>query len=231
MDGRALIRLRIAFVLLAAALLAPLGLLARSMEARLEAQRRLRHEIVAERIFDEMERELTALLATESARPSDAYSAASTRVENWAPFVVGYFTRDAAGVHVVAQSQMDDARSARLLRALPSSRVSSAEPQPPHQLHPRANERVVGLEESELGGLAKEKLELAPRRSEKKRFEAEAKSSTTSVVADKPLGERAPAAEILKQLNRGGGEREKVQRKLDSKRGATTSADPLADSW
>src|SRR4051794_27330780 len=79
-DGRALTRLRIAFVLLAAALLAPLALLARSMELRFEAQRRLRHEIVAERIFDEMERELTALLATESARPTEAYNAASTRV-------------------------------------------------------------------------------------------------------------------------------------------------------
>ncbi|HTU58807.1 MAG TPA: hypothetical protein VMF89_10245, partial [Polyangiales bacterium] len=106
MDGRALTRLRIAFLLLGAALLVPLALLLRSVDSRLEAQRRLRHELVAERIFDEMEGELTALLSREEARPSDAYVGAGTRVENWAPFVVGYFTRDARGAQIVAKPQL-----------------------------------------------------------------------------------------------------------------------------
>ena len=114
MDRRALTRLRLAFLLLGAALLVPLGLLLRSVDARLEAQRRLRHELVAERIFDEMEGELTALLAREDARPSAAYAATSTRVENWAPFVVGYFTRDARGVQIVAKPQLEAARVNRL---------------------------------------------------------------------------------------------------------------------
>jgi colicin import membrane protein len=113
-DRRALTRLRIAFLLLGAALLVPLGWLLRSVDARLEAQRRLRHELVAERIFDEMEGELTALLAREDARPSAAYAATSTRVENWAPFVVGYFTRDARGVQIVAKPQLEAARVSRL---------------------------------------------------------------------------------------------------------------------
>jgi hypothetical protein len=226
-DGRALTRLRIAFVLLAAALLAPLALLARSMETRLEAQRRLRHEIVAERIFDEMERELTALLATESARPTDAYKASSTRVEHWAPFVVGYFTRDAAGVHIVAQSQIDGTRSARLLRALGPSQV------PPEPAKPAPDR--VGVEAPEVVGLVQE---LAPSygKLEKKLSRPRAALPNDEAPADKALGERAPAAAILKQLNRGGDEREKVQRKLDSKRRDATrdssQDDPLADySW
>jgi hypothetical protein len=117
-DRRALIRLRIAFLLLAAALLVPLGLLVRSVDARLEAQRRLRHELVAERIFDEMERELTALLQHENARPSAAYADTGTRVENWAPFVVGYFTRDARDAQIIAKPQLAPERVKRLEAAL-----------------------------------------------------------------------------------------------------------------
>ena len=56
MDNAALKRLRLGFVLLGVLLLAPLYFVLRTTEARLEAQRRLRHEIVAARIFDEMDR-------------------------------------------------------------------------------------------------------------------------------------------------------------------------------
>lgn len=221
MDRRALTRLRLAFVLLAAALLLPLALLARSMEARLEAQRRLRHEIVAERIFDEMERELTSLLEIESARPTEAYSAASTRVERWAPFVVGYYTRDAAGVHIVAQSQIDGTRAARLWRALGPDAL--------------AKEQVEGSETPALGGAEdarerKDLEEVAPSvalEDKNQAPSATAAPTKSKAAADKALTGRAPAAAILKQLNRGGDEREKVQRKLESKR-RDTMDDPLA---
>jgi hypothetical protein len=196
------------------------------MEARLEAQRRLRHEIVAERIFDEMERELTALLATESARPSDAYSASSTRVEHWAPFVVGYFTRDAAGIHIVAQSQIDPARSARLVRALGPSRLATEQP--------KAAQSLGDVEAADFDRLQRKDRATTPSAvpllREKKLSEPEAALPKAEAPADKPLGERAPAAAILKQLNRSGDEREKVQRKLDSKRrDAARDDDPLAD--
>lgn len=102
MHTSSLTRLRAGFLLLAAALL----FLLRSVEARLEALRRLRHEIVAERILDEMERELTELLAREGERPTSAYDATSTRVETWAPFVVGYFRRDEQQLHVIAREQL-----------------------------------------------------------------------------------------------------------------------------
>ncbi|MEO8183611.1 MAG: hypothetical protein ABI895_32670 [Deltaproteobacteria bacterium] len=106
-----------AFLALAAVLLTPLGFLFLAIEGRVEAQRRLRHEVVAERIFDELERELTAVLAAESARPSSAYDE-PTRSEAWAPFVVGYFKIGAAGVELLARSQLDSERMARLTAAL-----------------------------------------------------------------------------------------------------------------
>jgi hypothetical protein len=114
---RPLTRLRLWFVALGVLLLTPLGFLLDAVDERVEAQRRLRHEVVAERIFDELERELTALLDAESARPSAAYDE-PTRVEAWAPYVVGYFKLGAAGVELLARDQIDAARSARLTAAL-----------------------------------------------------------------------------------------------------------------
>jgi hypothetical protein len=101
-DGRTLTRLRLAFVALGVVLLLPLALLVRSAAERLEEQRKLKHEVVAERIFDEMERELVALLERERARSSDAYAATNTRPETWAPFMVGYFVHDGANARVTA---------------------------------------------------------------------------------------------------------------------------------
>jgi hypothetical protein len=113
-----LTRLRVGFVVLGAALLLPLFFVLRQAEARLEEQRRLRHEIVAERIFDEMERDLSTLLEAERSRPSSAYDAPSTRVAAWAPFVVGYFTRDRQGLRLLAPDQLAAARALRLQGAL-----------------------------------------------------------------------------------------------------------------
>jgi hypothetical protein len=115
--GRPLTRLRLWFVALGVLLLTPLGFLLDAVGERVEAQRRLRHEVVAERIFDELERELTALIDAESARPSAAYGE-PTRVDAWAPYVVGYFKLGAAGVELLARDQLGAARSARLTAAL-----------------------------------------------------------------------------------------------------------------
>ena len=112
-------RLRAAFVALGVVLLGALYLLLSSALARLDRQRELRHEVVAERIFDELERELTAHLIVESERPSEAYDAVSTSPEAWAPFVVGYFTVS-DGYRVVAREQLEGARVERLERALAS---------------------------------------------------------------------------------------------------------------
>ena len=124
-----LTRLRLAFVGLGAVLLAPLGFLLDAVDERIEAQRRLRHEVVAERIFDELERELTALLAAESARPSSAYDEA-TRVDAWAPFVVGYFKASPGHVELLAADQLDAARAARLHEALGALESQRGQPRP-----------------------------------------------------------------------------------------------------
>jgi hypothetical protein len=116
-DGRTLTRLRVAFVALGVALLLPLALLVRAASARLEEQRRLKHEVVAERIFDEMERELAALLERERARSSDAYAATNTRPETWAPFVVGYFVSDRGGARVTAGDLLTAQRAAAVSSA------------------------------------------------------------------------------------------------------------------
>jgi hypothetical protein len=112
-----LARLRLAFLLLGVLLLVPLALLLAAANERLEAQRLLRHQVVAERIFDELERELTLLLESESQRPSSAY-AQNTSVSAWAPFIVGYFTADSSGTRYVAEDQLEAVRRARLDRAL-----------------------------------------------------------------------------------------------------------------
>lgn len=121
MQLRPLTRLRVAFVALGAVLLAPLGFLLSAVDDRIQAQRRLRHDVVAERIFDELERELTAVLESESARPSAAYGE-PTRIEAWAPFVVGYFKLSselaAAGPELLARAQLDETRVRRLTEVL-----------------------------------------------------------------------------------------------------------------
>ncbi|MBN1606686.1 MAG: hypothetical protein JW940_08630 [Polyangiaceae bacterium] len=112
-----LTRLRLGFLVLGALLLGPLGLLWSTANQRLETQRRLRHEVVGERIFDELERELTDLLDRESRRPSLAYDA-PTSADSWAPFVVGYFTVGRAGPEVLAKSELAPERRRRMAWAL-----------------------------------------------------------------------------------------------------------------
>lgn len=120
---RSITRLRLGFLTLGAALLLPLFLLLLTVEQRLEAQRKLRHEVVAERIFDELERELTALLDRESARSSADYDAGDTQASSWAPFVLGYFVQSAApgSPRLLAEAQLDPTRKQRVEQAIAQS--------------------------------------------------------------------------------------------------------------
>jgi hypothetical protein len=67
-------RFRLLFVIVAAALLAPAALLARRALESVEIERAARHQTVAERVFDEMERALSGFLATEEQRPFGHYA-------------------------------------------------------------------------------------------------------------------------------------------------------------
>jgi hypothetical protein len=115
----ALNRLRLAFLGIGALLLLPLGLLAHSVTARLEAQRRLRHEVVAERIFDELERELTTVLMQEFARPS--YDSPSMRVDDAPAYVLGYFTSPGGRLELLgseARTESKDEKARRVRWAI-----------------------------------------------------------------------------------------------------------------
>jgi signal transduction histidine kinase len=98
-------RIRIALLLLALALLAPIGLLTWRALSGLAYERAVRHQAVAERAFEEMERTLSEFLAREEARPSSQwgfYLAESGERSPLArpfaePFVVGAFEIDADG--------------------------------------------------------------------------------------------------------------------------------------
>jgi signal transduction histidine kinase len=104
-------RLRILFALVAAALLVTTALLARRALRSVELERRARHESVAERLFDEMERALSGFLAAEEERAIGQYAyeytppgepPGSLRRSPLAeppalPFVIGYFQIDPDG--------------------------------------------------------------------------------------------------------------------------------------
>src|SRR5579862_1291573 len=106
-------RFRLLFLALGVALVVPLLLLVRRALDSVESERRTRHEAVAERVFDEMERALSAVLAREEERPFGQYGfyyappgqlagqptvARSPLAEPpELPFVVGYFQIDPDG--------------------------------------------------------------------------------------------------------------------------------------
>jgi signal transduction histidine kinase len=119
--GGPLPRLRVAFVAVAVAVLAAVGVLLQSALARLDDQRRLRHRMVAERVFDEVERELSSLLEHESKRPSAAYDAQDTDVDRWSSFVVGYYRLEPE-LRVVAEVQLGQERAGRVRAAVRSVR-------------------------------------------------------------------------------------------------------------
>ncbi len=113
----ALGKLRLAFGGLAAVLLLTVFGLLQSAIARLEEQRLFRHQVVAERVFDEAERELSSLLQHEAMRPSSAYDAVDTDPTRWGRFVVGYYRRDPA-LALVAEARLSTDRAARVRRAV-----------------------------------------------------------------------------------------------------------------
>lgn len=115
--GAPLAKLRWGFIALGVALLLTVSGLMRSAISRLDEQRQLRHQMVAERVFDEAEREIGSLLRHEAQRPSSAYDASDTDPRRWSPFIVGYYRRDAS-VHVLAEQRLDGKRAQRLRDAV-----------------------------------------------------------------------------------------------------------------
>jgi hypothetical protein len=182
-----LTRLRLGFLVLGALLLGPLGLLWSTANQRLETQRRLRHEVVGERIFDELERELTDLLDREARRPSLAYDT-PTRPDAWAPFVVGYFTAGRAEPEILAQSELAPERRQRMAWAIAQwqKRFGTTGPVPERSLETRPE-----------GAKAERAVLPAPP------APAPAVSPKSASAVERPSVPRT-SPDILRQLNRAG---------------------------
>ncbi len=86
-------RLRVLFAISALVLLAPIGLLVQRSLDSLAVEERMQQLVVAERIFDEMERGLSVLLADEEAQPVENYDTGG--VDQHEPFIVSRFLLDA----------------------------------------------------------------------------------------------------------------------------------------
>ena len=69
-----------------------------------ERARLLRHQLVAERLFDSMERELTTLLSTEEARPVVAYQADEGLLVEQPDHIIGWFQIDPEGAFTVPRA-------------------------------------------------------------------------------------------------------------------------------
>jgi signal transduction histidine kinase len=121
--NKGLWHLRAAFATLAIAIVLTVVGLLQSAETRFEAQRLYRHRVVADRVFDEAEREISALLQHEATRPSAAYDSIDTDPERWGRFVVGYYTRGPS-LRLVAADKLAPERAARIREA-----VRSAQPE------------------------------------------------------------------------------------------------------
>jgi signal transduction histidine kinase len=145
-------QLKIAFLALGVLLLASVLILLHSALSRLDEQRNLRQRMVAERVFDEVEREIGTVLQHEAERPSAAYDAVDRRdasqerdatdPSRWSRFVAGYYRRDPL-LQLVAEASLSRERAEALRELL--ERVE------PELVAARANieeERVRGGDDS-----------------------------------------------------------------------------------
>jgi signal transduction histidine kinase len=112
-----LARVSLAFAALGLVLVSCVVALLAGAIARLEEQRALRHRMVAERVFDEVEREIGSVLQHEATRPSEAYDSVATEPARWSRFVVGYYRRDPELI-LLAEPALGAERAARLREAL-----------------------------------------------------------------------------------------------------------------
>ena len=119
-------KIRVTFLLLAVALLLPLALLVRGAFQSVGEERELRHQAIAERIFDEMERELTTFLRREEERSVEqvALLASGRSGTLDEPFIEGYFELHADG-SFDAWPETSRERAAEFLKSLGQERESN----------------------------------------------------------------------------------------------------------
>ena len=112
-------RIRFVFLLLAAVLLVPMGLLVQRALESVALERRVSHRAVAERLVDEMERELSRFLRSEDERKVDdeRFTGAAVGGDD---VVLGWFQVDSGGSFAQARTTgaVDAALEALVTRGL-----------------------------------------------------------------------------------------------------------------
>ena len=204
-----LTRLRAGFLLLAVTLLAPTALLVQRALAGVATEREARQRAVAERIFDEMERALSELVAREEARSVDAWRADSDdRLASLPeePFVLGYFQVEPDGRLSTPLAPRDTA-ALRVAAAWFEAR----------ELRDEADRRV----EAQAPGTTVQLGERDPLR-------ARGDPGAGAPAAGAPKASTESAYEALQSLNRGASVRAARERKLVAAAPAESAARPLA---
>src|SRR5262245_60603223 len=132
-------RFRLLFVAVAAALLVPAALLSRRALWSVEIEQGARHQSVAERLFDEMERALSGFLSAEEQRPFGHYEREYTPAGEppgatarspladppTLPFVIGYFQRDPDGSIELPAERSPPQATTEITRAIDAYLASS----------------------------------------------------------------------------------------------------------
>jgi signal transduction histidine kinase len=206
-------RLRLAIVALALALAVPVARLVARALASVELERRVTHQAVAARAFDEMERELSAFLEREEARSFEDWMRpeASPGTE----FVIARFEIQPDGALRVAPSGRDPLASDALAKL-----VRRAWPEQERREH-----------EARLDDLAKKKeaLAQAPGTTVPLAQDALASENKPMLAPPSARSERGTAYEALASLNRAAEERASKQAaKLERDESYSSSARPRA---
>jgi len=193
-------RLRVALALLAAALLVPSALLVERALSGVAAEETARHRAVAERVFDEMERTLSDLVAREEARPVEAWDPTSeARLTELPaePFVLGYFQIGPDGsVTSPAARDGDAVRAAARSIASAAGRDAPAAGEGKREQAPGTTLSLEEMKPSALRALGSVE-----------------KDEKSSVQAASPPAPKS-AYDALSSLNRGAEDRQLRQRKM-----------------
>lgn len=220
-------RLRAAFLLLGAILLLGLLFLSLAARERLREAQADREEMVASRVFDELEREVSAFLDGEAARPR-YHSLASTDPASWAPFVVGYFKTDHGAEEIVAADGITSENKRRIRWALEQARPefvgdrAAASALAPGAL-PAAGEEHEAPQK-ETGQAAPAPVSPASPHRERQQ-KPSAKSEGSLALESKG---NASGAEIIQQLNRAP-ELRKSKKSADEQAAPGEAEDPFQD--
>ncbi len=140
-------RVRAAFGLIGGGLLVLVALVVWRAEQSLEVERVARHDTLAERLFDEIERELSSFLAEEETRPLVDYAGPRSRPLH--PFVIGLFQLHPDGsfeAHPAGGASVADDATERLARLQRLTRTLTDREDPREGLSSLAEQKAASAQ-------------------------------------------------------------------------------------